>query len=148
MIKTAIIVVALLSSVSAMAQDVDVWGTVMTRSYHANREKAYNEDNHGIGADFVVGPHVISVGTFKNSYYRYSTVVGYSWLPLRIGDYASVGVQVGAVTGYRRAVVPYGLFVVDFKLTDRTGLNILTVPPHKSGGPSGVVSAQLKYKFN
>lgn len=79
--------------------------TLTLGSWHADRNRHFNESNPGVGVELACDGRHLAFGYYFNSSWRHSVyaVVGIE-TPQRWG--LSVGAEVGVATGYRYPVIP------------------------------------------
>lgn len=117
-------------------------------SYHFDRNRDFNSNNVGLGAEYQISTITsITAGFYRNSYYQSSSYIGAYWQPIGIGP-MKLGVVSGLFNGYSNtnnggwfpAVLP-ALTVEG----DLFGCNLLFIPtvPNRIAGS---VSLQLKIK--
>lgn len=125
------------------------WGTVMTRSYHANRAKGYNESNFGLGVEVREGELRAGLGSFANSYYKTSNILYVSYLPWEIGP-VRAGLRAGAVSGYPMYDGRYGPFynlLLEYNICKAFSADLIVIAPSKTDTPTGAVALQLKASY-
>jgi hypothetical protein len=126
----------------------ELWLNPGLLSYHFDQNKNFNSINYGFGAEYKFSTVAsLTVGTYRNSYYRQSNYIGGYWQPLAIGP-IHIGVVAGGFNGYSNtndggwfpAILP-ALSIEG----DLVGLNLLVIPtiPNRV---SGSLSLQLKIK--
>lgn len=121
----------LLALVTWQARAEDLWVSVMTLSYHADREAHFNERNWGAGVEYEIVTHWRAVaGTYKNSVFNRSNYVGVHWAPWQFGNW-HFGVIGGFISGYRRGCRPGIVPVVSWE-RDRVGANLIFVASESS----------------
>lgn len=117
-------------------------------SYHFDQSKDFNSVNYGIGLEYQFSSVAsLTVGTYRNSYYRTSNYVGAYWMPLAVGPF-HLGVVAGGFNGYANTQnggwFPAILPVVSIE-GDLVGLNLIMIPSI-SDRVAGSLSFQLKIK--
>lgn len=121
----------------------DVWLSVMTRSYHADRSAGYNERNWGVGIEYgFASDWRVVAGTYENSVFRRSNYAGVHWAPFQwFGGIA------GAVSGYPGYEYRWGPMVAPVLSWERgrAGVNVIALP--NFGEVSAVVTLQINGKF-
>lgn len=126
----------------------ELWLNPGLLSYHFDQNKNFNSVNYGFGAEYKFSTVAsLTVGTYRNSYYRQSNYIGAYWQPIAIGP-VQIGVVAGGFNGYSNtnnggwfpAVLP-ALSIEG----DLIGFNLLVIPtiPNRV---SGSLSLQLKIK--
>jgi hypothetical protein len=154
LIAATLVAVALgLLPATAKADQSDVWGSVMVRAYHSDRNAGYNENTLGIGIEYqpTDTPLRMVAGTYNNSFRRQSVYAGVTWLPVKLGP-VNFGLMGGTISGYERydygfGPMAAGLVVLEGK---KYGANLMVVPPVPSavaGAPTWTFGLQLKYKI-
>jgi hypothetical protein len=113
--------VALLIAAASVSAHAETWLIVSGASYHADRSGNWNEQNIGVG----IRHNNWTAGTYKNSYRRQTTFVGYVWQPIEFGP-VSAGVTAAVTTGYSSPVVAFP--TVSVKLTDRIVIDLVCAP--------------------
>lgn len=121
------------------------------RSYHSERDKNFNEQNRGIGAEYDLSRNVkLAAGQFDNSLSRQSQYAGAALLgrPFSSLEGLRMGALAGLINGYPE-MRKGGLFPMVAPILayegDNFGLNILGLP--KVGNVSPVIAAQMKFRF-
>jgi len=146
--KRLVIALALVLVVIAATAET-YWGTVMTRSYHANRAKDYNENNFGLGLEVREGEFRAGLGSFANSYYKTSNILYVSYLPWEIGP-VRAGLRAGVVSGYPMYDGKYGPFynlLLEYDICKALSADLLVIAPSKTDTPTGAVALQLKATY-
>lgn len=141
----------------ASARATELWLSVNTVSWHAEREcpacpgGQQNQANWGGGleAHFAHGLRVMA-GGYRNSWSRGTAYLLGAWQPIEVG-YAKAGVFAGAVTGYRSeddcqtTVCPAAGLIFSLE-RERVGLNLLVVPA-VSPKHTTVIGLQVKARL-
>lgn len=148
MIKLAVLVLLLAANANASAL-ADTYLTIPFASYHLDRHRGYNEENHGIGFEHALTPDFrLAAGTFQNSIRRASNYAGAVYAPLELGP-VRAGASFGLISGYAKHSL---LMLAPVVMVEGTnlGLNIIIVPPmdHGKVKTSGVLGFQLKWKLD
>ncbi len=110
-------------------------------SKHLNNSSSLNEVNLGLGIGWESEDYSISMGQFKNSFYRTSKYLSTSYQVKNSG----FGLDLGFVTGYTKTrwlVLP----TFEVLLGRKIWLKSRLVPPIKNKS-SGVIQASLLVKF-
>ena len=126
----------------------ELWLNPGVYSYHFQRDKGFNNNNYGLGAEYrysTVGS--IMVGGFYNSDRYTSHYVAWHWQPLGLGP-VRFGAVVGAIDGYPKmldggwffAVIP--TVGIDY---ENIGASLLLVPSYQNR-LHGAISLQLKLR--
>jgi hypothetical protein len=126
----------------------ELWLNPGAYSYHFQRDKGFNNNNYGLGAEYrysTVGS--IMVGGFYNSDRYTSHYVVWHWQPLGLGP-VRFGAVAGAIDGYPKmlnggwffAVIP--TVGIDYKYI---GARLLLVPSYQNR-LHGAISLQLKFR--
>jgi hypothetical protein len=126
----------------------ELWLNPGVYSYHFQRDKDFNNNNYGLGAEYrysTVGP--IMVGGFYNSDRYTSHYVAWHWQPLGLGP-VRFGAVVGAIDGYPKmldggwffAVIP--TVGIDY---ENIGASLLLIPSYQNR-LHGAISLQLKLR--
>jgi hypothetical protein len=127
----------------------ELWLNPGLFSYHFNQAKNFNALNYGVGGEYKFSSVAsVTVGAFRNSYYRQSNYIGVYWQPIAIGP-VHMGVVAGGFNGYLSnnnggwfpAVLP--AFTVEGKWV---GFNLILIPTI-ADRVSGSLSLQLKFKL-
>lgn len=146
LIWTVIIMLLVLASKPAQAEEKSTWVSVTVRSYHYERKKDYNETWHGIGIerDWFKDTRWVA-GVYENSYYETSHYLGASWMPVHLTSRWHLGLTAGIVNGYDKD--PFGGFLIPTLTYERKwwGANFGIVP--STGSPFTVLGLQLKAKI-
>jgi hypothetical protein len=123
----------------------DLWLTTITRSYHSNQSKDYNEANYGLGFRYKADSPDISTigGVYKNSYYRQSIFGGWTYTPVKLTA-VNLGVLIGGVTGYNKKILPLFVPIVMYQ-RDNLGVNLIGVPP--LSGTQSVLALQFEWRL-
>jgi hypothetical protein len=108
-----------------------VWVNAGMLSYHFDRDKHFQGNNHGFGIEAgLPDGNAIFAGNFVNSVDHHSNYFGWAWRPWVLGP-ARVGAIVGAFDGYPRmndgGWFPGLLPVASFEYR-YVGVNLLLVP--------------------
>jgi hypothetical protein len=126
----------------------ELWLNPGLQSYHFNREKGFNNNNYGFGAEYRFSTVTsATAGRFYNSDRYYSNYAGFYYQPYAIGP-VRVGAVVGVFNGYPR-FHDGGWFLAAVPMLSyeygRVGLNVAIVP---SFGDKlhGAIGFQLKLK--
>ena len=125
----------------------DLWLSITTRSYHADRDAHFNERNWGIGVEYGLAPEWRAIaGTFENSVFRRSNYAGVHWTPWQFGDWRLGGIA-GLVNGYPGYQYKYGPILAPVLSWERgrIGVNLIGLPPF--GEVAAVVALQVKVRF-
>jgi len=126
----------------------ELWVNPGFYSYHFDKDKGFNNDNFGIGAEYrYTTTGAVMLGIFDNSDRQTSRYVGWLWQPLASGP-VRIGAVVGTIDGYPHmlnggwfaAVIP----TVSYEYR-RLGANLLIVPSYQNR-LYGAISLQLKLK--
>lgn len=137
---------------TAQAAEPSRWALdVNTTSVHTEAwaRRDLNQDNPGLGLEYLVSPDWSGMaGFYRNSYRRTSAYMLGVWTPLHMalpaGLTASAGLAAGLVSGYTRNEVPTQPWAAGAVLRIRNaqgfGLNFLGVPNTQSG--SGFIGVQ------
>lgn len=126
------------------------WGNVNWRSVHIQSTEHYNENNIGVGVEYVHTPeHSLQGGIYKNSYYRNTIYLNYGYTPLQWKG-LRLGLMGGTVNGY--PAVNHGNFVpmggVLLKTEWRNiGANIYFIPACNCKPPA-VIAMQFRFRFD
>jgi hypothetical protein len=126
----------------------ELWLNPGVYSYHFQRDKDFNNNNYGLGAEYrysTVGS--IMVGGFYNSDRYTSHYVAWHWQPLGLGP-VRFGAVVGAIDGYPKmldggwffAVIP--TVGIDY---ENIGASLLLIPSYQNR-LHGAISLQLKLR--
>lgn len=108
--------------------------------------KPWNEETNGIKLTLDNG---FTVGTMKNSHFKQSSFVGYTYRPLEVGS-VSAGVIVGLVSGYNSKEMPtkaplLGTATIKWQATEKYHVEVIAVPT--VGKSSGFVSVGFGTTF-
>ncbi len=134
---------------AAPATMADVWLNPGFYSYHFDKEKNLNNNNHGFGVEAPISKtYSLTAGVFENSNRATSHYIGAYVMPYQLGA-LKAGVAVGAFDGYPKmrdggwfpAVIP----TVAFE-GSHLGLNVSFIPT-VGDKLHGAVTFQLKYKI-
>lgn len=126
----------------------ELWLNPGLLSYHFDQNKDFNSLNYGFGAEYKFSTVAsLTVGTYRNSYYRQSNYIGAYWQPIAVGP-IHIGVVAGGFNGYLNTNNGAWFPAVLPALTiegDLIGFNLLVIPtiPNRV---SGSLSLQLKIK--
>ena len=114
------------------------WGVFTANSYHFNRERTYNETNHGLGYEQDISNRwKIQVGYYQNSFSRTSVYAGGTYLPWQWRDFRFGG-TIAAVSGYNSKPTIIAFPTIQWE-GETFGTNIMVLP--------SVVGIQFKWKF-
>jgi hypothetical protein len=126
----------------------ELWLNPGMVSYHFSRDRAFNNENYGLGAEYRFSTVAsVTAGRFYNSDWKYSNYAGFYYQPYAIGP-VRIGAVVGAFDGYPG---PYdgGWFLAAIPMLSyeygRVGLNVAIIPSYKDR-LYGAISFQLKLK--
>lgn len=78
-------------------------------SYHADRDKNFNEKNTGLSLRYYNDSDLydfLTIGTYKNSDYKQSHYAGMGW-SFKKSKYITFNLTAGVVTGYDNKVFPF-----------------------------------------
>ena len=108
--------------------------------------KPWNEETNGVKLALDNG---FTVGTMKNSHFKQSSFVGYTYRPLEVGS-VSAGVIVGLVSGYNSKEMPtkaplLGAATIKWQATEKYHVEVIAVPT--VGKSSGFVSVGFGTTF-
>jgi hypothetical protein len=127
----------------------EMWGGIMLRSYHSNRQANYNENNLGAGIECQFNKKWRAIyGVYRNSVYETSEYIGvtYTWKEWGNWKFATGFV---AASGYQDDPKDWGIFPYPVPLLvyegRKWGVNIPLFPPLV--GHTGVMALQIKFKF-
>jgi hypothetical protein len=140
MIRLLVAAAAAALSVGASASEA----VIHLASKHSNSVRGdgelYVERNPGLGVRF----GNIQVGVYRNSWGRGSAYALVEFEAIKVGP-ASVGVFVGAATGYPdKAVMPAAVALCRVRFGDAS-VTVRAVPP--LGGASGVVAVEVGWRL-
>lgn len=110
---------------------------------HLDGKDYCNDITTGLGLETVEENVRSSVGFYRNSNCHWSAYIGRGWTPLHYGP-VSLGVLVGAVTGYDMAITPVGALLASIE-GKKLGLNVSYIPPLKDSG--NVLWFQIKVRW-
>lgn len=124
--------------------------TVNTISYHLDRSREHNEQNPGLGIEhYLTRDFALVAGFYRNSRPTEdgtSTYGAIAYTPLVLGP-VRLGFMVGAVTGYKAALVlPTYSGLISIGGRDE-GVNIQILPSLRDRSPVGAFGLQLKRSF-
>jgi hypothetical protein len=135
--------------IAAPAVWADVWVNPGFYSYHFDKEKDLNNNNHGFGVEASFSKtYSITAGVFENSNRKTSHYIGAYVMPFQVGA-VKAGVAVGGFDGYPNmrdggwfpAVLP--VMAIE---GPRLGLNVSYTP--KVGDKlNSALSFQVKFKI-
>ncbi len=148
-VVSAVLAVAFIPNAVGSEYSVEIFGL----SYHSDRQTDYNERNYGLGlirhldnehdAGWLGHERQVSMGAYKNSYYRMGGFIAYAThlkkIPLA-GGTLRLGVEASLITGYRiKPVMPTAFPRMSFTV-GRVSLIIRSMPGYVS-------SATMQYRF-
>jgi hypothetical protein len=124
----------------AQADERD-WVSVTLASYHAERDRGYNEINYGAGIESALpwDKWRVAGGFYRNSYYRttwYALGVREIWTAGRW----KLGVALGGATGYTRGRINLVAAPIAAWEGDRYGITVFPLTPK-------VIGLQVKMRF-
>ncbi len=111
------------------------------KNQHTVTENQYNNINPGIGYKTDNG---LMVGYYDNSYHKPTFYLAQEYMFNQyVGVFGGVGTGYKSVVGYDLNVL--GGLVFRYQLTDKIGLNLMTLPP--IGKMTGVAHMAVSYKI-
>lgn len=134
----------LLGVLAAPAYSGEHWVTTGFLSHHAKGE--YRENNYGIGYEFHKDGRSYHVGYYRNSLDRDSVYAAVGFRIFDLGRSATLGVIVGAASGYNLAITPIALPVIEWTPTKSFGINFIAIPPIPNVTPF-TAAIQFKWRF-
>jgi hypothetical protein len=131
--------------------DRALWVVPGAASWHANRERAFNEVHAGLGAEWQARPTVaVLAGAHCNSNERASVYAAATWQPVAwqlASTTVRPGIAAGLATGYRDGNTPVLRAGPMVALEGRTwGINVTGAP--RIGSIDGFVAVQLKVRIS
>lgn len=124
--------------------------TYLPTVHHFQRENLYgnkwNENTRGIKLTLDNG---LTVGTMKNSYFKQSSYIGYTYRPIKVGN-VEAGVMAGLVSGYDSKAMALkapvmGAATIKWQATEKYHVEVIAVPT--VGKSSGFVSVGFGTTF-
>jgi len=111
-----------------------------------NATPGLNENNPGLGYEHTVGNSVYGAGFYKNSIFKMTTYLSYTWTPLHLGGF-SAGPIASLVTGY--PIAPVALMAGAEVRYDvgKFGANLILVPTATVNGVKATGFAGLQFRF-
>jgi hypothetical protein len=142
---------------SGAQENGDTWVHLGALSYHANRDKQYNENNGGLGVEYRFNhAHSLMIGRYDNSYFHRSNYALWGWTPIEV-EYVNLmvvriprarfGFLIGGVDGYERNnghFAPVLLPVLSLEWR-QFGVNLSAFP--SVAGVDGGMAIQFKARF-
>jgi hypothetical protein len=137
--KTSYLAVAALLGGCASHQP---WVSPLALSYHAERDRGYNETHEGIAVGARINDRwQWNAGRLINSERHESSYVAAQY-DIAQWPRVSIGVQMGVVTGYERYnVLPMALPVIDVQVSKHNTISIIALPVD-----GGVVAVQWRVR--
>lgn len=129
------------------ARSGEVWLNVGGFSRHFARNKGYNENNLGLGAEYRTSPEVsYMAGAYDNSMRKTTTYAAVNWQPWSVGP-IKLGATLGVMDGYP-SMAKGGTFFAALPMATwegkRFGINVGVIP--SVGKIDGAVIVQFKVR--
>lgn len=145
-VKTFLVSVAFLFSANVFSADV----TYIPSVSHFNNTNAdggkWNNETNGIKLEL---DNKIIMGTLKNSYFKQSTFIGYTWRPVKISK-IEAGMIVAAISGYDSSKMATKLPVIvvaSLKIPVYNASHIEAIVAPTVGKHSGFVGVGFGFSF-
>lgn len=127
----------------------EVWLNVGGFSRHFARNKGYNENNLGLGAEYRTSPEVsYMAGAYDNSMRKTTTYAAVNWQPWSVGP-IKLGATLGVMDGYP-SMARGGTFFAALPMAtwegERFGINVGIIP--SVGKIDGAVIVQFKVRVH